>query len=181
MSRDRDHRPANPRDRSGTSVPRLPTGSVRVQQPRSSLDEVEKPRTLIRPAPGFRSAELSRYFDTDFEGVTGVTRDVQLVHQIPDPDQIPSPTFQIDSTDAVQTFTAPQLLVGDQLATSALISCRADNISFAIDSDPDQTSAGYLLVPGEKIILTGINILAAFRFISAAAGVPGVLNVTMRI
>lgn len=151
-----------------------------------NLNDVPFPDRLVKFNPGYLASDLSAIFNIDYEGASGVTKDVQLTYPLESVIRgtaEPAPTFQITSTDAVQSFTPAQLLVGTRSARAMLITVQNNPIHFSFVSDPDQADAGHALGPATTpsfILLEGIQLLQQFNFISASLGVHGVLNCSPR-
>lgn len=175
----------------GESRLQIPGTGLEVKIIRSGPDQAREvdanrvpfPDSNTRLNPGFLSGDLSTIFNVDYEGIKGVSKDLQLVFNIQDLAEglsEPAATFQVTTNDTVQSFSAAQLLVGTRQARGVLITARNNDVNYSFISVPDQADAGHLLQAGETILIEGIELIEQLQWINAVNLSQSVLNFTMR-
>jgi len=87
-------------------------------------------------------------------------------------------TFSVASTDTATALAADKLTntAGKPMVAATFI-CETNNIRIAIGTDPTQAGLGWLLYVKDVIRIIGIENLANLKYISAAAGVAGKLQI----
>lgn len=88
---------------------RTPTSHIRGAHELPNANEVQYPDTLYRARSGFLSDVLSAEFETDYEGVRGISKDIQLVKEITqDAEIVKREIGQLSNGDQWITFTGAE-------------------------------------------------------------------------
>lgn len=94
-------------------------------------------------------------------------------------DGVPGATFTQTSSDAAAALTAANLVTSDGgRAIGVLITCETNDVRFAMAATPVADGLGHILASGNSIYLANSGAIKNFKFVSAAAGVAGVIMVT---
>lgn len=87
-------------------------------------------------------------------------------------------TFTVTSTDTATALAADKLI--DDLSrpmVAATFVCETNSIRIAIGSTPTQAGLGILLTSGSQIKFSGVDTLIRLKYISAAGGSHGKLQI----
>ena len=94
----------------------------------------------------------------------------------------PGDTTRVVSTDAAQNLPAGVITVTSKKSRFLLITCEGANIRFTAGAGATPTSGasgtGHILYAGQHIEISHKLAISTFQYISAIAGVPGVLQIT---
>lgn len=94
----------------------------------------------------------------------------------------PSTTFRMASTNAVQRLTAAKLVTeAGKRCTRAVVAVETNSVRVSWGADPTQGagSLGVTLNSGDVLTLESPAAVEGMRFLSAAAGTHGVLQVSV--
>lgn len=91
------------------------------------------------------------------------------------------PTVRMASSDVAQSFPANVLAdTAGEPSDSVLITCESNDIRIGWMTTPTQgaSGVGHLMANGDAFRIVGRDNILRFKFISAASGVHGVLQIT---
>jgi len=91
----------------------------------------------------------------------------------------PGETYSVASTDVAQLLDTGIMSLNSRSIIGILLTCETGNIRFALGGAiPTQAGLGHILYATQSLVLMSSKAARTFRFISAAAGTPGTLQIT---